>query len=324
MDWVLVDEDNCTEIIASITVSENSDCTCNVEAVCKKIGYTCRFEHLNKDKLKTVVSSLKKTVRYEINHLRPENQKPTEKKIYKMIDGIPMWKHIEVTASAKDKKTYTVLPCKIDVTIVRPVMCGSLYRVKIVPGVTAVSVNKQKMLRAIAEDMKGNVVNKKVTYSWKIVHDTSKGSKINNESGEAIIFTAGKIIGQVKLHLIVQQASQQGVITKEDFAIIDIKEVKRVAKSKRNLLGLPVSQPITHLEYPIWHSRLDMKEKVLYYNVAHRDYTEVQSDEAKRQRYIANLYAKELALLECRNLGIDNYGERLVEVMSKLDKYWKL
>ena len=95
MDWILVDEDNCAEIIASITVSENSDCTCNVEAVCKKIGYTCRFEHLNKDKLKTVVSSLKKTVRYEINHLRPENQKPTEKKIYKMIDGIPMWKHLK-------------------------------------------------------------------------------------------------------------------------------------------------------------------------------------------------------------------------------------
>lgn len=231
---------------------------------------------------------------------------------------------MEVIASAKDKKTYTVLPCKIGVTIVRPVMCGSLYRVKIVPGVTAVSVNRQKMLRAIAEDMKGNVINKKVTYSWKIVHDTSKGSKINNESGEAIIFTAGKIIGQVKLHLIVQQTSQQGSITKEDFAIIDIKEVKRVARSKRNLLGLPVSQPITHLEYPIWHSRLDMQEKVLYYNVAHRDYVEVQSDEAKRQRYIANLYAKELALLECRNLGIENYGERLVEVMSKLDKYWKL
>ena len=98
MDWILVDENDNTNVIASITVSENSensDGVYNVEAACKKIGYTCRFEHLNKDKLKTIVPALKKTVKYEINHLREENQKPTDKKIYRMIDGIPMWQHLK-------------------------------------------------------------------------------------------------------------------------------------------------------------------------------------------------------------------------------------
>ena len=102
MDWILVDENDNTEIIASIKVSENSDSVsensdgaCNVEAVCKKIGYICRFEHLSKDKLKTIIPDLKKTVRYEINHLRDENQKPTGKKVYKMICGIPMWQHLK-------------------------------------------------------------------------------------------------------------------------------------------------------------------------------------------------------------------------------------
>ncbi len=93
IDWVLVDC-NRKEVIASITVSENSDGTCNVEAICKKIGYICRFEHLDRYKLKTVVHDLKKAVTVEIDHLRDENQKPTDRKIYKMIDSIPIWVHL--------------------------------------------------------------------------------------------------------------------------------------------------------------------------------------------------------------------------------------
>ena len=95
IDWVLIDENNDTEVIASITVSENSDGTCNAEAVCKKIGYICRFEHLNRDKIKTVVPDLKKTVKIEVDHLKDKNQKPTDKKIYKMIDSIPVWTHLK-------------------------------------------------------------------------------------------------------------------------------------------------------------------------------------------------------------------------------------
>lgn len=94
-DWILVDESNDTEVMAYITVSENSDGTCNVEALCKKIGFTCRFDHLDVWRLKTIIRDLKKTVKYEINHLIEENQRPTEKKIYKMIDGIPVWKYLK-------------------------------------------------------------------------------------------------------------------------------------------------------------------------------------------------------------------------------------
>lgn len=95
MDWVLIDGENGAEIIAYVTVSENSDGTCNAEAVCKKIEYTCRFEHLSKDKLKVVVPDLKKAVNIEIWHLRDENQKPTDRKIYKMVDSIPVWVYLK-------------------------------------------------------------------------------------------------------------------------------------------------------------------------------------------------------------------------------------
>lgn len=95
MDWVLVDESNKKDIIASINVVENSDGSYNVDAVCKKIGYTCRFERLDKNKLKTAMRDLKKVIAIEIFHLRDENQKPTDKKIYKMIDSIPLWAHLK-------------------------------------------------------------------------------------------------------------------------------------------------------------------------------------------------------------------------------------
>jgi hypothetical protein len=42
-----------------------------------------------------VVYDLKKNVAVEINHLRDENQKPTDRKIYKMIDSIPIWTHLK-------------------------------------------------------------------------------------------------------------------------------------------------------------------------------------------------------------------------------------
>lgn len=96
MDWVLIDDQSDdTGVIASITVSENSDDTCNAEAVCKKIGYICRFEHIDREKLKTVVPDLKKSAKIEIDHLRVENQKPIDKKIYKMVDSIPVWAHLK-------------------------------------------------------------------------------------------------------------------------------------------------------------------------------------------------------------------------------------
>lgn len=95
IDWVLTDENNDTEIIASITVSVGCDGLSDVDAICKKIGYTCRFEHLDKDKLKTVVPDLKKIIVAEINHLRDNNTKPTDRKIYEMIDSIPVWAHLK-------------------------------------------------------------------------------------------------------------------------------------------------------------------------------------------------------------------------------------
>ena len=230
----------------------------------------------------------------------------------------------EVTTKAKDKISLKELPCKIEIVITYPIKPGSLYRVKIMPGMAIISINRQRGFQAIAEDINGNIISKGLKSFWKIVYDSSDGAKINKDYGETIIFTAGKRIGQVKLHLEVKQ----GNISKEDFAIIDVKESKKREKGKPKKIGLPTLQYYDgRTEYPIIHSKLehdkDGKPTVLYCNETHRDYREVKGDKKKRERYIANLYAKELTLLDCKELGIDVYGERLIEVLSRLDMHWR-
>jgi hypothetical protein len=226
----------------------------------------------------------------------------------------------EVTITARDTKSSKDLSSKIEITIVNPISCGALHRVKISPGIVAVSTNKHRDFVAIAEDMNGNAISKGIKYSWIIVNNTSKGSKINKDHGDSIIFSAGKVIGQAKIQL----TAQQGGIIKEDFALIDVKETSKAKKIKKDGTELPRLQKISSFDHPMWHSRLDDKEKVLYYNIAHGDYAEVQSNTPRRYKYIASLYAKELTLAECKHLGVEHYGERFLEIMSKLDKYWKL
>ena len=44
--------------------------------------------------------------------------------------------------------------------------------------------------------------------------------------------------------------------------------------------------------------------------------------EKQRQRYIANLYAKELAQKECDTTGSIDIGEKMLDVISKIDRFW--
>ena len=224
----------------------------------------------------------------------------------------------DVTVVAKDTKSSKKLSSKIEITIISPIVCGGLHRAKISPGIVVVSFNKHKNFVAIAEDANGNVISKGIKYSWNIVSNTSIGSEINKDRGDSIIFATGKVAGQAKIQI----TAQQGVLIREDFALIDIKDVPKTKKAKKDGEVLPRLEHVSSLEHPIWHSKLDENIQVLYCNTAHKDYAEVRNNSQKRHKYIANLYAKELTLAECKNLGVAYYGERLLEIMSSLDKHW--
>jgi len=67
-----------------------------------------------------------------------------------------------------------------------------------------------------------------------------------------------------------------------------------------------------------WRSRLTGGR--WEYNAQHRDYVEASETEARRLRYLVNLFAKEIVL---RNFGGPRDAEvleRMVEVLTYLDK----
>ncbi len=223
-----------------------------------------------------------------------------------------------IVAKAIDKRSGNELSCTIDLHIVPPVQYGPLYKAKIMPGVATVSAGRQKEFHAIAEDADGNAITSGISSFWEVTSDNSDGAEINKKHGDAIIFTAGKRVGQVVINLKIVQ----GNILKEDFAIINVTEPKEKRYTKIKNSGLPALQSYNdENEYPIKHSWLDTDKKILYYNQSHRDYKDIKNDEKKRQRYIANLYAKELTLIEYKDRDVNLYGERLVEVLSALDRH---
>ena len=56
------------------------------------------------------------------------------------------------------------------------------------------------------------------------------------------------------------------------------------------------------------------------YNADHRDYLEAGETEARRLRYLVNLFAKEIVLRNFGGPGDGDVLERMVEVLTYLDK----
>jgi len=229
----------------------------------------------------------------------------------------------QLMATAIDKRTQKTLSCKIDIVITHPLRVGRLFRVKAIPGFITIPINQQREIRAVAEDKEGNQIGKGVKYFWEIVYDESKGSQLSWSTGDSVIFTPGKELGQVKVRV----EAKQGNILKEDFVIISVVDATEKRRRRRRLKNIGLPQPDDYndpTEFPLRHSYLTPDGKFLRYNTAHPDYKAVEKDEKKRQRYIANLMAKELALKECKETGnLENFGEKFLDILSKIDKYWR-
>ncbi len=67
-----------------------------------------------------------------------------------------------------------------------------------------------------------------------------------------------------------------------------------------------------------WRSRL--VDGRWEYNAEHRDYVAASETEARRLRYLVNLFAKEIVLRNFGGPGHDEVLERMVEVLTYLDK----
>ena len=80
--------------------------------------------------------------------------------------------------------------------------------------------------------------------------------------------------------------------------------------------GIPDPHPI-NAPGESWRSRV--VDGRWEYNVDHADYLEASQSEARRLRYLVNLFAKEIVLRNFGSPGASEALERMVQVMTYLD-----
>ena len=226
-----------------------------------------------------------------------------------------------VSVKVTDTRINKTLERSLEVVVTHPLKRnGKLVRVKIEPTISTLEIEKDKIYKAIALDHKGDPIDG-VSFSWEILFDNTEKATIEEKRNGSTVLKAGKNPGIIKLGV---KAYKNGK-TVSDFAVIQVVEKKRPSdRSKRKNIGLPIPEPIADsTSFPMWHSRLKNNGEKLEYNIAHPDYKALEKDEKRRQKYIANLYAKELAIKECEKTGTKDVGEKMLEVLSKIEKYWK-
>ncbi len=229
---------------------------------------------------------------------------------------------ITIIAKVKDTKKGTEFSENIETVITHPpANAGMLSRVKIEPPFSKLSLGDEKEYKAIAEDGDGNVILKNIEFDWVIVNDDTSGAKLNVNHGESVLLHSGKNLGEIKLQV---TAYQNGRMAKDSALVIVVEKIKKKGRKPRpKNLGLPTPQDWNELEYPIRHSHLSDDGTILYYHTPHQDYKNAKAKgENLRQKYIIQLYAKELAIKECESTGSKDVGEKMLEVLSKIENHW--
>ncbi len=222
-----------------------------------------------------------------------------------------------------DLKIDKSLTSKIEIAITYPKpMGGKLTVVKIEPMFCKIAVGSEKGFKAVAEDEDRNIITRGVTYYWSVPIDETTGASFNVNEGEYVILKSGNNQGAVKLQVIATQNGNKAT----DFAMITVveKEKKRGKKPKPKDTGLPTPDWYSGAdEFPLRHSYLTKDGMKLYINDGHPDYKQASiAGPTRRQKYIAYLYAKELAKKECEVTGSTDIGEKILDVLSKIDRFW--
>ncbi len=178
---------------------------------------------------------------------------------------------------------------------------GPLAAVEIRPAKSQIPVGAVRQLRAWALDGDGRRLADQVDLAWRL------------DGPGALQFDGGRATYSAPAHpgsaTVVVRASQ-GEVTCEARAAIEVLEEIGAPN-----IGIPEPVPM-HAQAEPWRSRL--RERAWEYNTGHKDYAAASATEARRLRYLVQLFAKEVVL---RNFGGDGaLLERMVEVLTYLDE----
>lgn len=172
------------------------------------------------------------------------------------------------------------------------------------------------------EDEDRNHVLKGAKFQWEITYDETIGTSLNVDYGGSMVLSPRRNLGTIKLQV---NAYQDGLRATDSAMITVVKKRKKRKKPpKLKDLGLPIPDWYDEPnEWPLRHSYLSTDGTRLNVNEGHPDYKNASATGKKpRQRYIASLYAKELAQKECEATGSTDIGEKMLDVLSKVERFW--
>jgi hypothetical protein len=185
---------------------------------------------------------------------------------------------------------------------------GPLHALEILPRLAQLSPGESKVFRARAFDPSGALIPVDVTYEWRLL---SHLATLAGEGAERTL-TAGEAEGEGSLSVV----ARQGDVTRQSEAGFLILKVKKAAREKK----LPFLEAVSRPAEP-WRSRWVESRNVIEYNSGHPNYLATKQH-GKRAlfRYISLLVAKELVLHNFSGKPESLLLERMVEVVSALQR----
>ncbi len=181
---------------------------------------------------------------------------------------------------------------------------GPLARVRITPPRLRVAPGAQRALTAVALDADGRRAQEPIEWSWAL-----DGLGALESSGAQARFVAA---GEACSARVLVRARQERRIVEATVEVVVLAELA----AQERAAGIP--EPVAvHASGERWRSR--MQNGRWEYNAGHKDFVAVEAVEARRVRYLAQLFAKEVVL---RNFGQPEHSEvleRLVQVLTHME-----
>jgi hypothetical protein len=180
-----------------------------------------------------------------------------------------------------------------------------------------VPVAETRNFRAQARDRRGRQVEENLHYRWEIIDGEGY---LENADREILTFRALKEPGLARLQVTVTQ--EQTICEAEALITVTDSLLPNTRDSGASQQGLP-GYTFERAAGSLWRSRLDTEQNVIVINSGHRDFVYAARVKARKLRYIARLYAKELVYKNFPGMPTEQLLERLIELSLYTEEHLK-
>ena len=186
---------------------------------------------------------------------------------------------------------------------------GALFSAQPNPASCAVQLGTTKILKANLRDKSRRTVTQDINLIWSIIEGDGL---LSDTTGEEVTFTPGDEPGLVRIQLIAQQhkirCTGEALITVTESDVPEL--IKSMGDTQRGLPGYTFETAAGEL----WRARYNEEENLVIINDGHRDFIYASRQNARKLRYIARLFAKELVIRSFPELPPEQMLERMIEL----------